>query len=260
MVLLVLASCTKQLEKNPYNVIALSESFKSVKDAKTWNNGVYSFLRGRVYGIYTFTTDVQGDQLNATLDFGNRNGAPHRWDFTSDDYSIRDIWAGYYNAIANLNIQIEGFNEIAPATTEVAELNRYKGDAYLARAYYYHQLVQLFGKPYEPASAATDLGVPLVLHYDVEAKPSRATVKAVYDQILSDIAQAKTLLSSVAGAQGASRFNKDVVSALEARVRLNMQDWAGAKAAADAVIATGTYPLIQKLNPFCNCKPLHQAN
>jgi starch-binding outer membrane protein, SusD/RagB family len=244
LALLFLASCKKELDKTPYNAIALSESFKTVKDAKTWNNGVYTYLRGRVYGIYTYTTDVQGDQLNATLDYGNRNGAPHRWDFTSDDYSIRDIWAGYYSGITNLNIQLAGFNEITPATSEVAELNRYKGDAYIARAYYYHQLIQLFAKPYEPTTAATDLGVPLVLTYDVSAQPARATVKQVYDQILADIAQAKTLLSGVAGAQGATRFTKDAVNALEARVRLNMKDWAGAKAAADAVIATGTYPLI----------------
>lgn len=250
LALFVFASCKKQLDKTPFNAIALSESFKTVKDAKTWNNGVYSFLRGRVYGIYTFSTDVQGDQLNATLDFGNRNGAPHRWDFTSDDYTIRDVWAGYYSGITNLNIQIAGFNQITPASNEVNELNRYKGDAYLARAYYYHQLVMLFAKPYEPATAASDLAIPLVLQYDVTAQPSRATVKAVYDQILNDIGQAKTLLAGVNGAQGSTRFTKDAVSALEARVRLNMKDWAGAKAAADAVIATGTYPLITTQTAF----------
>ena len=242
--ILVFVSCKKHLDKTPYNAIALSESFQTVKDAKTWNNGVYSFLRGRVYGIYTFSTDVQGDQLNATLDFGNRNGSPHRWDFTSDDYTLRDVWAGYYSAINNLNIQIAGFAKITPASNEVPELNRYKGDAYLARAYYYHQLVQLFAKPFEPATAASDPGIPLVLEYDVTALPARSTVKQVYDQILGDLGQAKTLLTGVAGAQGSTRFTKDAVSALEARVKLNMKDWAGAKAAADAVISTGTYPLI----------------
>jgi hypothetical protein len=250
LTVLLLASCTKKLDKNPYNQIALSQSFQTVKDAKTWNSGLYSYLRGRFYGIYTFSTDVQGDQLNASLDFGNRNGAPHRWDFTSDDYTIRDVWAGYYSAITNLNIQIDGFEQITPATNEVAELNRYKGDAYLARAFYYHQLIQLFAKPYEPSTAAADLGVPLVLTYDVSALPARATVKAVYDQILSDISQAKTLLSAVPGVQGSTRFTKDAALALEARVRLTMQDWAGAKTAADALISSGTYPLITSQAAF----------
>ncbi|HEV8286567.1 MAG TPA: RagB/SusD family nutrient uptake outer membrane protein [Chitinophagaceae bacterium] len=251
LIIFFLASCSKQLDKIPYNSIALSEAFQTVKDAKTWNTGLYSNLRGRVYGIYTFTTDVQGDQLNASLDFGNRNGAPHRWDFTSDDYSIRDIWSGYYSALTNVNISIDGFNKIVPANaTETGDLNRYKGDAYLARAFYYHQLIQLFAKPYEPATAASDLGVPLVLEYNISAQPERATVKAVYDQILSDINQAKTLLSAVSGVQGSTRFTKDAVTALEARVKLNMQDWAGAKAAADVLISSATYPLINTQAAF----------
>lgn len=246
ILLLGAVSCTKNLDKFPASDIELSQSFQTVKDAKTWNTGLYSNLRGRVGGIYTFTTDVQADQLNASLDFGNRNGSPHRWEgFLADDYSIRDIWSGYYRGITNANISINGFNQITPSTpAETTELNRYKGDAHLVRAYYYHQLVKLYAKAYNPATAGTDLGVPLLLDYDVTALPERATVKAVYDQILSDLAQAKTFLAGVPGVQGATRFTSDVVTALEARVKLNMQDWAGAKAAADALIATNRYPLI----------------
>lgn len=252
LIITSLASCSKNLDKTPYSDIELSQSFKTVKDAQTWNIGLYSNLRARVNGIYTYTADVQADQLNASLDYGNRNGFPHRWDgFLSTDYSLRDIWQGYYRAITNNNIAIEGFNQITPASaTETDDLNRYKGDAYLARAYYYSQLIQYFAKPYEAASAATDLGVPLVLNYDVSLQPARATVKQVYDQILSDIAQAKTLLAKVNGVQGSARFTKDVATALEARVKLNMQDWAGAKAAADALINSGTYPLINTQAEF----------
>lgn len=249
---ITMASCSKELDKLPYSDIELSQSFQTVKDAATWNTGLYSHLRARVGGIYTFTTDVQADQLNASLDFGNRNGFPHRWDgFLSNDYSIRDIWQGYYRSITNANISINGFASINPTSeAETDNLNRYKGDAYLVRAYYYSQLIQLFAKPYNPATAASDLGVPLVLEYDVYAQPARATVKAVYDQILSDLAQAKTLLAKVPGAQGSNRFTKDVVTALEARVKLNMQDWAGAKIAADELINSGTYPLINSADEF----------
>ncbi|MEO6915493.1 MAG: RagB/SusD family nutrient uptake outer membrane protein [Chitinophagaceae bacterium] len=240
------ASCSKKLDKYPYSSIELSQSFKTVKDAKTWDNGFYAYLRGSVYGIYTFATDVQADQLNASIDYGNRNGAPHRWnDFLADDYTIRDSWSGYYSAITNLNIAIDGYTQIvAQSTAETDSLNKFTGDAYAARAYYYHQLVLRWAKPYEPATAATDLAVPLLTKYDINAKPVRATVKAVYDQIISDIVKAKTLLANVTGRQGATHFNKDVVNALDARVKLSMQDWAGAKTAADLVINTNLYPLI----------------
>ena len=243
---LSLASCKKELEKFPTSSIALEQSFESVRDARSWNNGLYSRLRGRFYGIYAYTQDIQGDQLNATIDFGNRNGFPHRWEgFEATEGNINSIWIGYYSGITNANLMIDGFKEITPANaTETADLNRYKGDAYAVRAYYYHELVKRFAKPYNPTTAASDEGVPIVLVYDVFAKPARASVKAVYDQVLSDLGQAKTLLAGVAGAQGSTRFTIDGINALEARVKLDMQDWAGAKAAADAVIATGKYPLI----------------
>lgn len=242
---LSMASCKKELDKFPTSSIALDQSFQSVRDAKTWNTGLYGILRGRFYGIYQYTQDVQGDQLNATIDFGNRNGFPHRWEgFEATENNINSIWTGYYRGITNANIMLEGFEKIVPANaTETAELDRYKGDAYAIRAYYYHELVMRYAKPYEPGTAANTAGVPLVLKYDVFEMPARASVKAVYDQIIADLAQAKTKLAGVPGVQGSIRFTIDAVNALEARVRLHMQDWAGAKAAADAVIATNKYPL-----------------
>lgn len=236
--------CKKQLELFPEDSIAVEQSFQTVNDAKAWNNGMYSFLRGRTYGIYMFSTDVQADQLNASMDFGNRNGAPHRWDFNSDDYTIRDVWYGYYNALRSINIFLKNIDKIRPAdATETANLNKYKGEAHFFRAYYYLNLVLRWSKAYDPATASSDLGVPLVLEYDPEAKPARATVKQVYDQILSDINSAKTNVA-VPSALGSKRITSDAILALEARVKLYMKDWAGAKTAADAVIATNKYPLV----------------
>jgi len=249
-----LVSCTKQLDKTPHDSIELGQAFQSIKDAQSWDNGLYAKLRGdatngivgNVYGIFTYTADVQADQLNAGLDYGNRNGSPHRWDdFISSDYSISGIWSGYYNLIANANIAIAGYPAITGLTgTDADNMKAYQGDAYLIRAYCYQQLILRWAKAYEPGTAASDEGVPLVLTYNPNATPARATVQQVYDQILSDIAQAKTLLAGVNGSQGATRFTIDAALALEARVRLYMQDWAGAKTAADAVINKGTYPLI----------------
>ncbi len=240
-------ACQKKLDLFPYSTIETSQSFKTVKDAGTWNNGLYSDIRGRVYGSYDIPQEVAADYLNAGLDYGNRNGNPHRWgvSFLADDGAISGAWSGYYFALKNINTEIAGFGTItATNATDIALMNRYLGDAYFARAWYYSQLILRFAKPYEPATAATDLGVPLVLTYDLNAQPPRSTIKQVYDQILADIAQAKTLLAAIPGAQGSTRFTKDAVNALEARVRLNMQDWTGAMAAAQAVINTGTYPLI----------------
>lgn len=240
------SSCEKNLELFPSSSIELSQSFENVRDAKAWDNGIYSTFRSRQYGIYMYTQDVQADQLNASIDYGNRNGAPHKWgsSFLADDYSIRDVWQGYYFALRNVNYAISAYPKVVTTVpAEKAELDKYLGNAHMARAYYYSQLIIRWAKPYEPATAATDLGVPLVLDYDLFAKPARATVKEVYDQIIVDINQAKTLLAGVAGVKGSNNFTIHSVKALEARVKLNMQDWAGARLAAEEVINSGVYPL-----------------
>lgn len=246
-VLAVTVTSCKKLDLFPASSIARDQSFQKVTDAKNWNAGMYNFLRGRFYGGFTFSTDVQSDLLNATLDFGNRNGNPHRWgtSFLADDYTIRDVWAAYYGAITNINVALEGFSKITPANAaEAAELNKYRGDAHLARAYYYHCLMLRWAKSYNPATASTDLGVPLVTKYDVNAQPARATSKEVYDLIISDINQAKGFLANTPGALGAKTFNIDVAIALEARVLLQMQNWSGAYNAANSLITGGKYRLI----------------
>lgn len=242
----LISSCEKKLDLFPYSSIERSQSFKTVKDAEAWNIGIFSNLRGRLYGLYTYSQDVQADQLNASLDFGNRNGNPHRWgdSFLADDYTIRDVWSGYYFMLKNVNAAIEGYPTIPTNTTaEANSIQVFLGNAHMARAYIYYELVIRFAKPYSAATAATDLGVPLVLKYDPTEKPSRATIKAVYDQILSDLDQAKSKLSGIAGKKGATVFTIHSVKSLEARVKLSMEDWPGAKAAADEVINSGIYVL-----------------
>lgn len=242
--LLLLGACNDDLDRFPHSSIEQSQSFETVEDAATWNTGMYGLLRGRVNGIFMYSTDIQADQLNATLDYGNRNGGVHRWDFTADDYTIRDTWQLYYSGVTNANVAIEGIASVeSESEEEQMELNRYLSEAYLVRAFYYHQLVTRFAKDYDPASASSDPGVPLMLEYDIENFAARSSVEEVYQQILSDIQAAKTGLSEVPGAPGSIRFSKDVVVALEARVRFHMEDWAGAKVAADQLISSGTYSL-----------------
>jgi hypothetical protein len=248
--ILSLGACEKKLDLYPYSSIELSQSFKTAKDAGTWNLGLYSDLRGRAYGSFNISQDVQADYLNASLDFGNRNGNPHRWgtSFLADDGALSGSWSSYYFALRNINTTLAGFATIpATTSTDIAAMKRYKGDAFLARAYYYSELIIRFAKPYEPATASTDLGVPLVLKFDLTEMPARSTVQQVYTQILTDIDSAKLNLSTIAGTQGANKFTIDVALALEARVRLNMQDWAGAMTAANTIIAPNKYPLVTTL-------------
>ena len=82
----------------------------------------------------------------------------------------------------------------------------------------------------------------------------RSTLAETYNFILADIERAKTLLkdklyvynnqgnvtSEITGKLGSTTFTYDAAFALEARVKLYMQDWSGAFQAAKTIIDKGT--------------------
>jgi hypothetical protein len=102
------------------------------------------------------------------------------------------------------------------------------GEAYFLRALSYHNLVKFFG------------GVPLILTPITDAndagKATRATSAEVYTQILSDLAQAQTLIANKTNTRQAS---VGAVFALRSRVLLYKGDYAGALQAAKSVDSLG---------------------
>ncbi|WP_073404435.1 RagB/SusD family nutrient uptake outer membrane protein [Mucilaginibacter sp. OK098] len=252
MILTVITACKKIDAIHPHDSIDLNTGFESISDALKWDIGTYANFRG-AQSIAGAVTDIQADQLNITLSNGNNNTDLYKWGAFLQAGDVGGTWGNYGN-ITQINIAIAGFKTIkTTSAADAAKLSQYTGDLYLARAFYYHALIVRYGKAYDDAnSAAANPGVPLVLTYDINALPARASVKAVYDQILSDITTAEGLLAGVTGAQGAHSFNIDVATALEARVRLHMHDWAGAYAAATKLINSGKYPLVNNLADLQN--------
>lgn len=65
-----------------------------------------------------------------------------------------------------------------------------KAEAQIGRAFEYLTIVNAYAAHYDPATAGTDLGVPLVLTEDINVKYKRATVAEVYSQIRKDLDEA----------------------------------------------------------------------
>lgn len=242
--MVTLTSC-ESLDQNPYGSLSTEVAFNSVDDAGYWRNGFYRSLRNVSYGNIMLLSDVQSDLLNATLDYGNRRGIQHTWRMTSDDSGISNIWFNRYDALSSINKCIEKFPTIATSTpAEVATLNQYLGEAYALRAYYLFQLVEKFSPAYQDSNKNTpELGIPLVLTYDVTLLPTRATLEETYNQILSDISQAEAKMTTIVGVKGSNTFTIDAVKALKARVLLNKNDYTGAYNEAKALVDAGKYPL-----------------
>lgn len=242
--LAITTSC--DLDKYPSSSIEQSQAFKTLKDASTIRTGLYSLLRNATSGRFIYNTDFQSDLLNATLDYGNRGGLIYRWEFIESDVNLRDYWQVNYQLICNVNSFLDNASKIAPlSTTEQSQLDIYIGEASLMRALAYHNLVIRYAKDYEPSTAASTHGLPIVLTYDPNAKPARATLEQTYQQIKADISVAKEKLTT-AGASNSYYLTEDAVKALEARVALYSHDWNTAISASNDIIAK--YPLADNVD------------
>ena len=242
--ILLFPSCN--LDELPKDSISLEDAWQSVDDAKNFRTGIYAYFRSINGGLYSYTPDYQSDLFNATIGYGNRGGEMHRWDFNSSQYDIEDTWQYNYYTINNCNNIINNIDNIEEDDAILATI---KGEAYLMRAICYHTLVVRFAKDYDPSTAASNLGLPLVYNNDPTEKPSRSTLEETYTQIKEDITEARKYLTT-AGAPNAEYFTKDVIDAFEARVNLYMHQYAGAVTLAKNIISA--YPLLQSENDLKN--------
>ena len=153
---------------------------------------------------------------------------PVLWDASESD----PMYNNAYQMIFQCNVILDKLALAPDGTTE--QKNRISAQAKINRAYYYFQLVNLYGKAYNEATANQDPAVPLVLKPDASLLPARATVKAVYAQILKDLQDALDVA-------GLPDFGVDVIHpgkaaalALQARVYLFMANYTQALATANA--------------------------
>ena len=92
-------------------------------------------------------------------------------------------------------------------------------------------------QPYTHCQPSTTRGVPMQLEADVNAMPLSSSVEAIYQQVLTDIAEAEKLLNVETWEEGKNyRFNKISAQALLARTYLYMGEWQKALTAAKAVV------------------------
>ena len=141
------------------------------------------------------------------------------WDDSQD-------WETLYKFINITNTVLSLIDEQEAMTNEdKREVSRIKGEAYFLRGAYYFTLANLYGKPYAPATATTDLAVPLKLSEFVEDKVyERASVREVYEQVISDLLAAEEYLKDVPE-ESVVRAGHTATCLLLSRVYLYMQNY-----------------------------------
>ena len=153
------------------------------------------------------------------------------------------LWTLAYEKINNCNVVVEAAREFSAKTeSERNQLQIIQGEALYLRASYYLMLVNLYGKPYAPQTANTDLAVPVKLSASVEDKEfQRATVAEVYGQIVADLAEAENCLGQQSNPVSIYHSGLEAVYILRSRVALYMQDWKNAETYAKKALDKNDY-------------------
>ncbi|ATL48874.1 RagB/SusD family nutrient uptake outer membrane protein [Chitinophaga caeni] len=95
------------------------------------------------------------------------------------------LWEPAYSHIYTYNIIINNIMDVPDATDD--EKKALRAEALVGRALEYLLLVNAYANHYDPQTADKDLGVPLVLSEDINAKYKRNTVAEVYALIKNDL-------------------------------------------------------------------------
>ena len=143
-----------------------------------------------------------------------------------------NLYENMYKNILRSNLVISNIDDAIgdPTLKPLA-----KAEARAFRAFDHFLAVNTFAKAYDPATAATDGGVCIVDHYDLEAILPKSTVAAVYDFIIKDLEESVELLQEEP--VNIYHPNKAFGYALLAKVYLFHRDWEKAKAAAEKAFA-----------------------
>lgn len=132
-------------------------------------------------------------------------------------------WETIYKSIFYANHIIAEAKDKAGDSNAVKQI---RAEAYLLRAYSHFELLSTYADNYNPATAATDRGVPISIKVDLEQLFAPATVEKVYSQILQDMEQASILLQVEDQATSVKyRFDRRSYHAFEARLHLYRGEW-----------------------------------
>lgn len=168
-------------------------------------------------------------------------------DENGNTQNVNGAWEAMYEDVAIANYVIELIDE---AIGEQEEIDYVKGEAYFIRALSFFNLLNLYGIPYDAATADFDLGVVLRDNIGVETTYSRNTVAEGYALIESDLMKAMELIEASALVKSKWHPNLQACYVLMSRVKLYQEKWAEAVSYANQAIDGASLPKMNASSVF----------
>ncbi|MFP4023161.1 MAG: RagB/SusD family nutrient uptake outer membrane protein, partial [Thiohalospira sp.] len=212
--------------------------------------GAYSPLAdGTWYGAF-YVLDAEMRAGNATIpsntDFTSGRMTTAR-DLTYSSNATSGLWGYAYFLISAVNNVIHNLEGKDVDGVTAQDLNNLKAESLFLRALAHFDLVRLYAPAYSKNPDA--LGVPIILKTDETAteQPARNTVAEVYEQIITDLLDAESLIdpdyvrSDMADPKAVATL--PAIQALLSRAYLYSEQWQLAADYATKVINNTNYSL-----------------
>jgi hypothetical protein len=240
---LVFSGCDKYLDIEPKG----KQLLKTTNDFDLWLNS----------NVLTVETDnMYLNYMTDNLDVVNITNPPtslvelvYTWapQFTTDVSTPTYLWGEHYRRISLFNTVLLGIDAAEGGTgSQKASI---KAEALLGRANSYFYLVNEYAKPYNAATAATDLAVPYIISDDVSQKtPNRSTTAEIYQHIIDDLNAA---IPNLPPDNSNARFrgSKAAAYSVLARVYLYRREYSEAQRNAELALANTLATMIDYTTP-----------
>ena len=204
--------------------------FTTQDDAMQSTTAIYSFLRSWENTGFPaqYVFGVTGDDVEKGSNPGDASfiNAYDNFTFTVSDEGVRGYWIGQWQAVNRANQVITNVPKIEMDATLK---NRLVAEAKMLRAYFYFNLVRIYG------------GVPIYdgLPADGNYLKARNSTAEVYNFIVSDLTAAAAVLPQTYSSTDKGRVTKGGALGLLSKVYLYMKDYQKAYDTSNQVIAMG---------------------
>lgn len=243
--LMTLPSCDKKLNISPFQTIDQEKALLTDQDVKVTLVGAYDALGQDEFlaGAVLYSGELMGDDAEVRF-AGTFTTLDEIWrkTITTTNTDVRDIWGVGYDIINRANNVLAALDKVT-----AADKGRIEGEARFIRGVAYFELVRLFGKTWGDGDNNSNPAVPLVLTptrvvTSTDNAP-RASVAAVYAQVIDDLTKAESLLAANGAATNVAFASKNAATAMLSRVYMMQANYTAARDAANRIVTTGKHAL-----------------
>lgn len=239
-------SCSKDsLEPTLAQEKAVETSIMSAEDIQGLLYGAYDIVSwssyyGRDYIIYN---EIMADNAFANSNSG-RFLTVSAMDMGDNDGYALNTWTSIYNMIAIANIIIN--QDPGSLEGDEDEIRHIMGQAYALRAMGHFDLLKLYGQQHVIGGIQT-AGIPIMKEYKGDnLMPERNSVAEVKSAVEEDIQSALEYMSVTLNDNSKEFITTYGVYALKSRVALYFEDWDSVVSAAEEIISSGEYEIIDE--------------